>query len=463
MKKVLITAFMALFVLPVFSRPYLYVAHDNLKKLTVIDTAANEIIRDITLKITPRDIKLDPQNKYLYILSYDYNALYRIKTGSLGFDRKYVSVGYRPVSIAMMADGKKLFVANSGDASLSVVTLPGMDVAGEIELPANPVSVIATDDNKKVFAAMEGRNGIALVDPLKEKLKKVIRSGADPWGMAINRNKLFVTNEGMSSISVIDINREKAINEFVTSESPRGIAPYKRLVYVAVSEGIDIFEAGRYEKHAAMGLDYDTFDCVKGMARSGQMIYIAGYNKAAGSGKVAVINPAVNEVIKEISVEGRPFYLEVKRKWPTPTPTDTYTPVPTNTPTDTYTPAPTNTPVPTATKKPTHKPTKKPTPKPKKKPTSKPKKKRLITSELKGRVFMNNTPVSGVRIKCISKHRNRIYTKKTDRNGRFVFPALPLGGYTISLEASYIKEKSTAVVVTRGKNKEVVIKVDKRK
>ena len=58
--------------------------------------------------------------------------------------------------------------------------------------------------------------------------------------------------------------------------------------------------------------------------------------------------------------------------------------------------------------------------------------------------------------------KNKIYTVKTDGNGRFKFKKLPIGGYTISVEATYIKAKSVAVVVNRGKNKELVIKVKKR-
>jgi len=460
MRKIMIGFVAVIFAMPLFARPYLYVSHDKIKQLTVIDTAVNEVIRDIPLKIMPKDIKLDPENKFLYILSYDYNGLYRIHTKNLAFDRNYVSVGYAPVTMAISPDGKKMFVANSKSGNISVVALPGMDVGqNPIDLPGAPRSVLITDDNEKAFVAMEGRNGLAVIDVKTNKLSKTILTGADPWGMVIDGNKLFISNEGMSSISVVDIRKGKVLNEFVTSDSPRGLASYRNLVFTAVLRGIDIFETKRYEKHAAMGLDYETYDCELGKTSSGDRIYIAGYDKAAKTGKVAVIDPAINDIVKEIDVEGKPYYLEMKRKWPTPVPTDTYTPLPTNTPlpTETYTPVPTNTPVP--------KPTKKPTPKPKKKikpkPTVKPKP-GLITSELSGRVFMGNAPVKGVRIKAISKHRNKIYNVKTDANGRFTFKKLPIGGYTISVEASYIKEKSVAVVVNKGKNRPLVINVKKR-
>jgi len=119
----------------------------------------------------------------------------------------------------------------------------------------------------------------------------------------------------------------------------------------------------------------------------------------------------------------------------------------------------TATPLPTATAVPTKKPAPRPTARPKPKATPAP---QLLSSDLKGRVWMGNSPVKNVRLRALSKHTAKVYEVKTDSNGSFVFKALPIGAYVISVEATYIKEKALAVTVVRGVNKPLVISVQKR-
>ena len=149
------TAMVILFILTatlLFSRPYLYVAHNKYKKISVIDTAVNEVIRDVKLGVTAKDLKLDPKNKYLYFCSFDYNSLHRLKTKNLAVDDDYVSVGYGPVALDITPDGKKAYVANYKSKNVSVVDLASMEIiADPITVPGAPKAIIVTDDNKKVL------------------------------------------------------------------------------------------------------------------------------------------------------------------------------------------------------------------------------------------------------------------------------------------------------------------------
>jgi hypothetical protein len=185
-------------------------------------------------------------------------------------------------------------------------------------------------------------------------------------------------------------------------------------------------------------------------------VYVAGYDKGAAGGKVAVINPVENEVEAEIDVDGWPMYLEMKRTIPKPKPTKVFTPVPAATARPTLAPVPTDTPEPTPTPRPKKKIKKTPTRVPVAAPSG-------LMAALSGRVMLDNSPVANVRIKAISKHTDKIYTVNTNSAGRFTFTALPIGGYAISVEATYLAEKAVAVTVNRGKNPDMMINVKKRK
>jgi len=75
---------------------------------------------------------------------------------------------------------------------------------------------------------------------------------------------------------------------------------------------------------------------------------------------------------------------------------------------------------------------------------------------------MDNAPVANVRIKALSKHTDKVYTAYTDAAGRFTYKALPIGGYVLSIQATYIQEKAVAVTVNRGKNDDLDINVQRR-
>jgi|DewCreStandDraft_4_1066084.scaffolds.fasta_scaffold01934_11 YVTN family beta-propeller protein len=462
MKKTLYVFIVLLFVFPVYSANYLYVSYNQSKNISVIDISVNEILKDIKLPCIAKQMQLSPDDKYLYFTGYDTNSVYRIKTKNLTLDSDFVSVGYSPIAIAIGSDNQKIYVANEKSKNVSVINTADFSVAEEpIQLPASPRCIALSEDNKKAFIGLAGQKGIAILDTEKLKLTGILPFSTEPWDLCVYGNKLFVTNEGISSISVIDVKKAKLLNEIVTTDSPRGMDIMGDLIYVGVSNGIDIFETLRYEKPASIGVDYSTYDVVAGKTSVGKMVFVAGYNQSDKKGKIAVIDAELNEVTSEIDVSGQPMYLEIKKTKPTPTPTDTYTPQPTDTPTPqpTFTPQPTDTPEPTPKPTPKLKSTKKikPTPQPtKEKDTS------MIKEDLTGRIMLENEPVKNVRVKAMYKHSEKIYTTYTDSAGRFTFKQLPIGGYVVSVEATYLQEKAVAIVLNKGKNPDLIINVKKR-
>lgn len=456
MRKILYFFVLFLIIANVYPGNYLYVSYYQSKKISVIDTAANDIFKEIKLPCQPGRMQLSPDDKYLYFTGYDTNAVYRIKTKNLTLDTDFVSVGSAPVAIAISYDNKKIYVANEKSRNISVVDISDFSLSYEsVRLSAAPKSIILSEDNKKAFVSLSGQAGVAILDIEKLKITGLIPYGAEPWDLCVYGNRLFFTNEGVASVSVIDIKKAKLLNEIVTTDSPRGLDIIDDLIYIAVSNGVDIFETLRYEKPASIGVDYSTYDVVAGKTSAGNRVFVAGYNKSEKTGKIAVIDTEINEVISEIDVAGWPIYLEIKRTKPTPTPTDTHTPLPT----DTYTPHPTFTPRPTDTPQPipTH------TPKPKKKIKPTPEQvSSIIKSDLSGRIMMDNMPVKKIKIKAVYKHSDKIYTVYTDDAGRFTFKQLPIGGYVISVEATYIKEKAVAITLHKDNNPDLIINVKKR-
>jgi len=462
MKKIIMAVMLLAFASAAFAAPYLYISNSQFKKISVFDTAVNKVIGEIKAPFSVKDLKLSPDNKYLYFLSSENNSLYRIVTKNHMIDADFVNVGYMPLTFEIMNSGKYAYVANSKSNNVSVVDLEKMEVIMDpIQMPGSPRAVAITDDDQKVYVALGGNAGVAVIDTASNKHIKTIETGADPWGMELKYPNLYVSNEGLASISVIDVRNDKVVNEVITSDTPRGIAYHNGMIYVSVMNGVDVFETKRFEKPASMGLDYVVYDAAYGKTSSGNKIYIAGYDKGSATGKIAVVDPEVNEVVAEVDIDGWPYYLEIRKQRPsaTPTATNTSTSTPKATNTMTFTPTHTNTstftPTKTFTKVPTRKATRIPTPAFTATPS-------LLSEDLRGKVTMSGQPVASVKVKAISKHNNKIVEVKTDSSGYFKFDKLTLGSYIISVEATFIKEKAVAYTVNRGVENYLEIKVSKR-
>lgn len=468
MKKTVLSFLMLLAAACAFSAPNLYVAHENLKKITVIDTAVNEVLGEIAIPAAASAIRLDPEEKYLYFTSQDTNALYRIRCKNLTPDPDFVSTGLAPDGLAIKNDNKMIYVINGKSNNITVVNTQSFDAAPDpVALPGSPRAIIITDDDRKAYIALSGMGGVALLDLASNKILGVIQTGADPWAMATYANRLlFVSNEGTASVSVIDMRKNSVINEIVTTDNPRGMAAYNGMLYVSVMNGADIFELKGYTKPSSVTLDYPVYDCVAGKSAAGPQVYVAGFEQGAKTGKVAVIDPVKGEVINEIEVSGAPKYLDVNRIKPPATftpvptlvptkaptvaaPTQTFTAVP---PASTFTPVPTRTPVPKKKKK-----------KPAATPTPVPTVDTMLHTNLPVRVFSDGSPIdAGIKVKAVNKHTDKIYTSYTDSKGRCVFKAVTIGGYMISVESTNIVENAAAVTANRGENPELVINVKTR-
>ena len=459
MKKI----FFALALVSVFAsinaNSYLFVSHEGLPLISVISPNADEKAYEIKLPAPADALKLSHDGKKLYFVNSKANALYRVDMKTFKPEADPVRTGFFPVSIVITPDGKKAYVANMKGKNISVIDLEKFEVSGEaIELNKQPVALAITDDGSKIFAALTDRDGVAVIDTASDTVKRTIETGTSPWGIAYGAGKIFMTNEGIASVSVMDAKRETLLNEVVSTDSPRGVVYSGGQIYVTVQGGVDIFEVRSYEKPASLSLDYELFDAAETLQAGKRKIYLAAYDASSDSGKIISVNPAENEIIAEIDVKGKPKDLESLRKWPA-LPTPTFTPLPTAVPTAVPTIVPTKAPTAVPTKKPTPKPaaTKKPTPKPE--PTKDP----LLHSDIAGRVMIKDVPVPSVTIKALNKHTDKVYTVKTDENGRFLFKALPIGGYTITVNATYIEEKAITLTVNRGKNADLIIDVKRRK
>ena len=92
--------------------------------------------------------------------------------------------GLRP-SYRVHPDGKRVFVSNGGDASVSVIDVASNTITATIGVGQRPWNMALTPDGKKLYVAC-GRSGVVSVIDTESNTKlSDIAVGKLPWGVVI--------------------------------------------------------------------------------------------------------------------------------------------------------------------------------------------------------------------------------------------------------------------------------------
>ena len=133
------------------------------------------------------------------------------KTGAI---RGRVRVGVSPYEMAMTKDGRRLFVSNWGDKSVSVVDAATLKVIKTIPVGFNPNDMVLAADGR-LFVACSNENTVYVIDSRSMEVLETISTslypkapeGSTPNSLVLDakRHLLFVANADNNDVAVVDI------------------------------------------------------------------------------------------------------------------------------------------------------------------------------------------------------------------------------------------------------------------
>jgi YVTN family beta-propeller protein len=192
------------------ARQKLYVVTREDKQLYIIDLKTKNIIKQYGLDAEAYDCKLSKDGSSLFISCWGCDQL-------LTFDLKQqvwkqpIKVGDNPNEMIQTPDGKRLFVCNANDNTVSVIDLAQMKVIETLDaalFPNSPsgstTNSIALDAKRNhLYIANADNNAVAVFDvavPGKSSSKGFIPVGWYPSSVRFINNKIWVANaKGMTS------------------------------------------------------------------------------------------------------------------------------------------------------------------------------------------------------------------------------------------------------------------------
>jgi YVTN family beta-propeller protein len=85
----------------------------------------------------------------------------------------------------MSHDGKRVYAANGGAGSVSVIDVATNKVVGDVKVGQRPWNMALTPDGKKLYVANGRSNSVSVIDTGLLEVVKTIPVGELPWGVVI--------------------------------------------------------------------------------------------------------------------------------------------------------------------------------------------------------------------------------------------------------------------------------------
>lgn len=150
--------------------------------------------------------------------------------------RQRVRVGFNPIGLAVTADGKWLYAANSGSNSVSKIDTQTMQVVSTIQVNGNPVWIALGSSQKVAYVTARQGRSLNLISQEGNYLIASIDLPYPPEKVALDPGEktAYVTSGFAPYLTVVDLDKQRVRQTVSTSAECLGVAvsPDGQFVYV---------------------------------------------------------------------------------------------------------------------------------------------------------------------------------------------------------------------------------------
>jgi YVTN family beta-propeller protein len=153
-------------------------------------------------------LTLDENTGTVYVTGIESAALNALSSASA--EMTTLPTGEIPCSIAVNENNKRLYVANYGENSVTVLDSKTQHVVATIPVGNHPKSIAIDPTRNLVFVANTHDGTVTVIDSIHNTVLATLPAGKNPYALAVvsGSNRLYVANEAESiASSVIDLSR----------------------------------------------------------------------------------------------------------------------------------------------------------------------------------------------------------------------------------------------------------------
>jgi YVTN family beta-propeller protein len=250
----------------------------------------------------PVGISINPTTGRLYVANFGSNTISVINSTDQTED--IIEVLALPYSVAVNPFSRGIYVANLASDTISVIEGRTNRLVANIENITTPVSMDFNLGSSWLYVTSIDTDTISKIDLVTNRIVDIIKVGKAPYGIAYHpkTQRIYVSNLGSNSVSVLESGEKPGENKLVANitvgDRPSYITinPNNDLVYVSntFSDTISVINGTSLEVIA--NIPTDTQPVGIAVDKSRNLIYVSN----TLSSTVSVIDGLSNKVIKRV-------------------------------------------------------------------------------------------------------------------------------------------------------------------
>jgi len=195
------------------------ITHESNDGLWVMDTKDNQIINKIP-SVTGNQV-IDTLNSRIYVSAIFTPYVYVISPDNQSIENR-ITVGGRPLGIAVAPNGKFLYVANFNLNEVDKISTQTDSVVDRISGIDSCRGIAISPYGKYAYVTNVMVGTVTVIDLKTDTKIKTLYVGRMPTTISVDRNNncAYVSNQGDSSISVIDTKKNEVIKTISVADNP---------------------------------------------------------------------------------------------------------------------------------------------------------------------------------------------------------------------------------------------------
>lgn len=277
----------------------------------VIITVAEPGVPTATIPVgdTPTGVAVSPEGRRVYVTNLEDNTVSVIDTETNDVIDT-IDVGSRPNSIALTPNGRA-YVANFGANTVSVIDTGSNERLFDIVVGESPVALAVSPDGSRVYVANIGGDTVSVINTETNFVVATIGVGQSPVGVAVGPDgrRVYVVNTLSENMSVIDTatNRVVATAALVVRPSAIAVSPDGSVAYVTHQFGNKVSVVNTASGATTSTIRVGNAPNAVAFSPSGARAYVTNFT----DGSVSVIDTASRTVIATVPVGTTPEAVAV--------------------------------------------------------------------------------------------------------------------------------------------------------
>lgn len=241
--------------------------------------------------------------------------------------KSYLDVGPAPGVLAVTPDGSKVYVANTGDGTLSVISVKDNAVQGSpIALGGVPVSIAMQTSGTYVFVVNSSGGAFSVIDTSTDKEVQRFSGLSNPtkvvWDNALQR--VYVVNSGSNTINIYNgaapsLQLLRTVN---LSGSPIGLAALDNgakfyVLYGGNPGRVDVFNTQSFQRTSTITVQNNPVSM--SAAPGSSKVYVVNQNGDSGAaspqfpnGSVSIIKTSDDTVLNMGTASVQPVFVATR-------------------------------------------------------------------------------------------------------------------------------------------------------